>query len=119
MRNLRTFYTLTITQTLSLIGSRMTGVAVSIWVYAKTGDVTPIMLTSFFLEIPGMILGGLAGVLADRWDRRHVMMLGDAGDAISTSLLMISFLSGHFQLWHLYTAALMKGVFMTLPGACR
>ncbi|RPI96577.1 MAG: MFS transporter, partial [Chloroflexi bacterium] len=50
MRNLRTFYALTITQTLSLIGSRMTGVAVGLWVYAETGDVTPIMLTSFFLE---------------------------------------------------------------------
>ncbi len=113
MRNLRTFYALTITQTLSLIGSRMSAVAIGIWVFARTGDVTPIMLTSFFLEIPGMIIGGLAGVLADRWDRRHVIMLGDAGEAVGTSLLMISFLSGHFELWHLYTVALFKGVFMT------
>lgn len=110
---MQTFYTLTITQTLSLIGSRMTGVAVGLWVFAETGDVTPLLLTSFFLEIPGMIVGGLAGVLADRWDRRYVMMLADAGEAAGTSLLMFSFLSGHFQLWHLYAAALLKGVFMT------
>jgi DHA3 family macrolide efflux protein-like MFS transporter len=113
MRNLRTFYTLTVTQTLSLIGSQMTDVGVGIWVYARTGDVTPILLTSFFLEIPGFFVGGLAGVLADRWDRRHTMMLGDAGEAVGTLLLMFSFLSGHFQLWHLYAASLFKGVFVT------
>jgi MFS family permease len=114
MRKLRTFYILTVTQTLSLIGSRMTGIAVGLWVFAKTGDVAPILLTSFFLELPGMLGASLAGVLADRWDRRHVIMLGDAGEAVGTSLLMLSFLSGQFQLWHLYAAALVKGVFMVI-----
>lgn len=111
---MRTFAILTLTQALSLIGSRMTSIAVGIWVYTETGDVTPILLTSFFLEVPGMVITSLAGVLADRWDRRYVIMLGDAGEAVGTSILLISFLSGHFQLWHLYAAALFKGMFMTL-----
>ena len=95
---MRTFVILTLTQALSLIGSRMTGIAVGIWVYTETGDVTPILLTSFFLEVPGMLITSLAGVLADRWDRRHVMMLGDTGEAVGTSILLISFLSGDFRI---------------------
>jgi DHA3 family macrolide efflux protein-like MFS transporter len=114
MRNYRTFYVLTITQTLSLIGSRMTSVALSIWIFNQTGDVTPILLTSFFMEMPGMLMASLSGVLADRWDRRYAMMLGDAGEAVGTLFLMASFLSGGFQVWHLYAAALVMGVFMTL-----
>src|SRR5690606_5704981 len=55
--------------------------------------------------------GTFTGILADRWDRRHVMMLGDAGQAVGTLLLLGSFLSGAFELWHLYIASLMQGIF--------
>jgi DHA3 family macrolide efflux protein-like MFS transporter len=114
MRPYRTFLILTITQAFSLIGSRMTGIALGLWVFAETGDATPILLTAFFLEMPGLVGAGVSGVLADRWDRRRVIMLGDAGEALGTSLLMVSFLSGQFELWHLYAAAVVKGVFMTI-----
>ena len=61
-----TFYTLLVTQTLSLIGSRMTAVAVGIWVFRETGLAAPLLLVSFFTELPGMLVGGLAGVWVDR-----------------------------------------------------
>jgi MFS family permease len=108
---LRTFYILVITQTLSLIGSRMTSVAIGLRVFADTGQAAPLLLVSFFNELPAMLFNSLAGVWVDRWDRRWVMMLADAGQAVGSLLLMLSFLSGHFQLWHLYAVALTQGVF--------
>jgi len=36
-KNLKTFYTLLVTQTLSILGSRMTSLSVGIWVFAETG----------------------------------------------------------------------------------
>src|SRR5688500_12198865 len=45
-----TFYTLLITQTFSLVGSRMTAVALGIWVFTTTGQTTPLLLTAFFNE---------------------------------------------------------------------
>lgn len=108
---LRTFYSLAITQTLSLIGSRMSAIAVGIWVFAETGSAAPLLLVSFFNEIPAMLGGSLAGVLADRRDRRLIMMLADAGQAAGTLLLLASIVSGLFELWHLYAVALVQGIF--------
>ena len=43
LRHLRTFYLLTFTQVLSLIGSMMTHVAVGIRVFSDTGASTPLL----------------------------------------------------------------------------
>ena len=108
--NLRTFYTLTITQVLSLIGSRMTHVAIGIRVFNDTGNSTPLLLASFFASLPLMVAGSLAGVLADRWPRKTVLILSDAGQAVGTLLLLFSFLSGRFALWHLYALSFLQGL---------
>lgn len=111
--HLRTFYVLLITQALSLIGSRMTSIAVGIWVFTQTGKTTPLLLTAFFNELPGMLGSSLAGVLVDRWNRRAILMLADAGQALGTLLLLLSFLSGRFEIWHLYAIVLLQGIFAT------
>ena len=116
MRTHKTFYVLLVTQTLSLLGSRMTSIGVGIWVFAETGKTTPLLLTSFFNELPGMLAGSLAGVVVDRWDRRLVMILADIGQAVGSVLLMVSFLSGRFELWHLYAVAFLQGVFSAFQG---
>jgi MFS transporter, DHA3 family, macrolide efflux protein len=116
MRKSNPFYVLIATQTLSLIGSRMTSIGVGIWVFAETGKTVPLLLTSFFSELPGMLAGSLAGVLVDRWDRRWVMILSDLGQAVGSVLLMISFLSGEFELWHLYGVSFLQGIFSTFQG---
>lgn len=106
-----TFYALVITQTLSMIGSRMSSTAIALRVFAETGDTAPILLVPFFNELPAMLGSSFAGVWIDRWDRRWVLMITDAGQALGSLLLMVSFLSGSFQLWHLYAVALLNGIF--------
>jgi MFS family permease len=105
------FYVLVSTQALSMLGSRMTALAVAIRIFADTGQAAPLLLVAFFNELPAMVANSLVGVWIDRWDRRWVMILADAGQALGTVLLLFSLLSGHFQLWHLYAVALMQGVF--------
>ena len=109
--HMRTFYVLLATQVLSLVGSRISGLAVGIWVYTQTGNATPLTLVAFFAAIPMVLATTFSGVMADRWDRRKVIMLADAGQALGTVLLLVSFLSGSFQLWHLYTVAVIQAVF--------
>jgi MFS family permease len=112
----RTFYLILVTQTLSLVGSQMSGVALGIYVYTTTGKITPLLLVSFFNELPGMLGSSFAGVLVDRWDRRRVMLLADAGQAAVTVLLLAGFVSGRFELWMLYAAALAQGCFAILQS---
>ena len=109
--SIRTFYILLSTQTLSLIGSQMTGIAIGIQVFNNTGAVLPLALLQIAYALPMILAAGLAGVAADRWDRRWVLMIADSGQAIGTLLLLLSFLSGQFQLWHLYAIAFLQSVF--------
>ena len=108
------FYVLLITQAVSLVGSRMTAVALGIWVFTETKAATPLLLASFFAELPGMLAGGIAGVLVDRWNRRWVLVLSDAGQAAGTLFLLWNLASGTFQLWHLYLVSFVQGSFSIL-----
>jgi MFS transporter, DHA3 family, macrolide efflux protein len=113
-RGLRTFYSLAIAQTISQIGSTMSFLAVGIYVYQQTGLATPLALFSLFLLLPNIIAGGVAGVLADRYDRRKLMIIGDTGAALGSLALVISLSSGNFQLWHLYVAAFWQALFSAI-----
>lgn len=108
---MKAFYVLSAVQVLSYLGSSMTAIAIGIWVFGQTGNTTPVLLTVFFGSLPQMVGGALTGILIDRWDKRCTLMLTDAAQAVGTSVLMVSLLSGRFELWHLYAVALWQGVF--------
>src|SRR4028119_935556 len=57
-------------QMVSLIGSGLTGFALGVWVYQRTGSVTQLALISLFTILPGIVISPIAGTLVDRWDRR-------------------------------------------------
>lgn len=70
MNNLRTFYTLVATQTLSLIGSRMTGIALGIWILNETGNTTPLLLVAFFMTIPFWAVAPDDGAHSELFNRK-------------------------------------------------
>ncbi|HSH01731.1 MAG TPA: MFS transporter, partial [Anaerolineae bacterium] len=84
----RTFYWLILTQMLSLMGSRATSVGLGIWLFVTTGQTTPLLLVSFFNELPGTLLGSVLGVWVDRWRRKWVLVLADGGQAAGTVILL-------------------------------
>ena len=70
-RNLRAFQLIWLTQLVARVGNGMTAFGLGVFVYQETGQTTPgalIMLAAF---LPGLLLAPLAGVLVDRFDRRH------------------------------------------------
>jgi len=108
---MRTFYTLAVTQTISILGSRMSGFAIALYISAQTQQVTPLAMVSLFGLIPMLLMSNVAGMLADRWDRRYVMALADFGQALGTLLLFFLFTSGYFELWHLYAVTFVQSLF--------
>jgi DHA3 family macrolide efflux protein-like MFS transporter len=101
-------------QVISFIGSGMSSFALGVWVYQKTGSVTQFALTSLFIVLPRVVLGPLAGVLVDRWDRRSVMILSDAGGGLSILAIGLLSLAGRLEIWHIYLAIFASGIFDTL-----
>lgn len=110
----RTFYALATAQTVSQIGSNMSFLAVGIYLYQQTGQATPLALLSTLLLLPKILAGGVAGVLADRYDRRTLMIVGDTGAALASVALLLSLSSGAFEAWHVYVATLWQALFSTL-----
>jgi MFS family permease len=104
---MRTFFTVWFGQLISALGSGLTGFALGAHVYETSGSVTNFALVVFFATLPTVVLAPLAGVLADRWDRRKLMLWGDLGAAFSICLLWVMFAgqeSGRWtlQTWHFY-----------------
>ncbi|MDX2140415.1 MAG: MFS transporter [Chloroflexota bacterium] len=113
---LRTFYTILLTQAISQIGSQMTSLAIGIWLFQQTGDVTPLALVAFFALLPNVLLANVAGLIADRFDRRWVMAIADVGAAVGSLVLMVLFFSSAFQVWHLYVITLVQNIFRTFQN---
>ncbi len=47
----------------------------------------------------------------DRWNRKLVLALSDAGAALSTLILLILFYTGKAEIWHLYATSALAGAF--------
>lgn len=107
----RTFFTVWLGQVVSLTGSSMTNFALGVWIYQETGMATHLALTWLFAALPSILLSPLAGVLVDRWDRRVAMVLSDAGAGAATIALLLLFLTGRLEVWHIYVATAVSSAF--------
>ncbi|HEY1752780.1 MAG TPA: MFS transporter [Caulobacteraceae bacterium] len=111
---LRTYYLLVATSTVSQVGSRISFFAVGIAVFAQTSHATPIAIISFCQALPWIVGAGFGGAVADRYDRRRLMILANIGFAATSGLLLLSFVSGAFRLWHLYLLFLVTSTILTV-----
>jgi MFS family permease len=111
LRTMKTFFLIWAGQLVSLLGSGLTSFAFSVWIFQTTGNATPLALTALFSILPRVLLFPAAGTLADRWNRRWVMVLSDTGSALSTLAILFLFSLGSLQVWHIYLAALISGLF--------
>ncbi len=112
-------YLFLITQALSMIGSRMTAVGLGLWLFAETGNTTPLLLTVFFAELPGMLFGSIAGALVDRSQRKWVLLWADAGSALCSLLLLAAIGGGWFRIGILYAVALAQGLLAILQSPAK
>jgi MFS transporter, DHA3 family, macrolide efflux protein len=110
-RGMKTFVVIWLGQLLSLIGSGMTSFALGVWIFRETGEATPFALTILFFSLPRLLLMPLAGMLADRFNRRWLMILGDTGSALVTLVIVLLVLSGGLEIWHIYLTAAVSSVF--------
>ena len=100
-------------QIVSLLGSAMTGFAVTIWVYEGTEKATALALTGFFFITPMLILSPVAGAMVDRYDRRLMMILSDLASGMTTIAVLLLYLGGHLQVWHLFITNAISGAFQS------
>ena len=101
-------------QVVSMFGSHLAGFVLGVWAYQQTKSVTAFSLISFFTVLPEIALLPVAGVIADRWDRRWVMLLGVLGTGLSGAVLAVLAITSQLQLWHIYLMVTASSAFQSV-----
>ncbi len=97
-------------QAFSLVGSKVVQFALIWWLTAQTGSATVLAAASLAGLIPEIVLGPIAGVYVDRWDRRKVMLLADGAIALVSIVLAGLFAFQLVEIWHIYVVMFLRAL---------
>ena len=106
-------------QGISLVGTWMQQVAMSWLVYRMTGSPFLLGVVGFVGQAPTFILGPVAGVVADRWDKRRLLILTQALSMFQAALLAFVVLEGIAQVWQIIGLSFLLGLINTFDIPAR
>src|SRR5262244_3057435 len=103
-RNYRLFFAGQLT---SLVGTWMQSVAQSWLVYRLTGSAVLLGLVGFASQIPVLLLAPIGGSIADRHNRRRMLIMTQTASMLLAFMLSALTLTGRVQVWHVLVLAAM------------
>ncbi|MFI5496428.1 MFS transporter [Actinoplanes sp. NPDC051859] len=101
-RRVRLLVTVWAGQLVSLVGSSLTAFVLGVWVYQRTGSVSQFAMIFLASTLPAILAAPFAGVLADRWDRRRLMLGADSVAALATGAIAALYAADVLAVWHVY-----------------
>lgn len=102
LSELKSFLILWGSQAVSSLGTAMTGYALIIWVYGQQGTASSIAMLSVCSLIPSVLFAFIAGTLADRWNKKTIMLIADTLAAVGTITVLALYVTGKLEIGHLY-----------------
>ena len=102
IKSLRSFLLLWGSQTVSELGTAITDYAIIIWVSGQQGTASSITLLTLCTFMPTILFRFIAGTLADRWNKKRIMLLSDLAAACGTAAVFTLFSFSALRIWHLY-----------------
>lgn len=112
--NFQKFLLLWFGELISSIGGGLTSFGLSVYIFNVTGSAANMALVMLLSSLPILILGMPAGVLADRYDRRNLMMLGDGLSAIGIIYILFCMINGGATLLQICIGILISSIFSSL-----
>lgn len=112
--SLRDFYILWSTQSLSQLGSAMTGFALTLWLYEKTGSALGTAALTICTYAPYVVMSIFAGAITDKYDKKKTMLACDALAALTTLLVFALYRADRLCTWHLYAVNAVSGLMNTV-----
>ncbi|MBO3751366.1 amino acid adenylation domain-containing protein [Streptosporangiaceae bacterium NEAU-GS5] len=111
--SMRRFLVVAAGQLVSITGSALTEFAIPLWIYLNTGSLVRFALFAVLGLLPGMLIAPLAGTIVDRYDRRKVMLAGDAAAGGVQLVLGVLLWTGNLQIWHVYPLLVCLSIALT------
>ena len=111
---LKDFLILWSTQSISQLGSSITGFALTLWLYEKTGSSLSTAALTICSYVPYVLMSIFAGALTDRFDKKKTMLGCDVFAAICTIIVLVLFRTNRLMVWHLYVLNVVSGLMNTV-----
>ena len=111
---LKDFLILWSTQSLSQLGSSLTGYALTLWLYEQTGSALSTAALTICSYAPYVLMSIFAGALTDRFDKKNLMLLCDSFAAVCTVVTLVLYRAGTLAVWHLYLLNVLSGLMNTV-----
>ena len=106
-RNYRLYF---VGQSLSLLGTWMQHTATSWLVYRLTGSALLLGITGFAGQFPSFLLTPVAGVFADRLDRRRILLITQVLAMVQALVLAALVLTDTARIWHIIALSFILGL---------
>lgn len=111
---IKTFMMIWIGELISSIGSGMTAFAVAVYVYQLTGSAMWVSVATLLAYLPTILLNPVGGILADRYDRRLMMICGDSLSVLGLLVIFISIQTGHTGILPILIGVTISSIFVAL-----
>lgn len=98
-------------QFISMIGSGLTIFSLGVYVFQQTHAVSSFTCILLCVFLPPFLLKPFGGILADRYDRRLMMLFGDLGATLGLLFIFFMMLKGTVQLWQIYSGIAISSIF--------
>lgn len=114
LRRNRDFKLLQIGQLLSNTGTQSTAIAYPLLVLAITQSPAKAGIVAFARALPAVVFALPAGLAADRWGRKRLMIIADAMRVLPVGVLAALIVTHHLAFWHIVIVAFVEGAGTTL-----
>lgn len=111
---MKRFLMIWIGEFISSIGSGMTAFALGVYAYQLTKSASAGALIALVSFLPMILLSTVGGVLADRLDRRMLMICGDFLSIFGLLYILICIQSGHITIWKICVGIAISAIFTSL-----
>lgn len=115
-RNYRLFWT---GMVVSLVGMWVQSTATSFLVWELTRSALATSLNTLFFSLPSTVLALIGGVVADRVDRRRLLLVTQAVFMLSSAVLTVLTFRDLIQVWHIYVLTMLNGTIMAFDAPAR
>ena len=113
-KSFRKFLLLWLGELISATGSGLTAFGLGVYVFQQTGKASAMALVTLLAFMPSLLLSPVTGVLADRYDRRLLMMMGNSLSLVGLVFILICMIRGEAQLWQICIGVTISSVFSSL-----
>jgi MFS family permease len=110
-QSFRQFAILVMGQAVAMLGSSLTAFALGIWAYQKAGSFTDFTMIALANTLPMALFSPIAGAMVDRWNRKAILMAGQAIAFVIPAITAMLYWRDALQVWHIIVMSSLGSMF--------